>query len=237
MSAQAKSLGLKINFIDAIDGQDLKETELDHYNREWRQKLGHPLKINEIACSMSHQKALRRFLQSGHEFAVVLEDDVTIQPDLFSTFEACANISGWDVLHLGIQYQYKGRYNLQESPEGLNIFVPCKVTRGAIGFAYSRKGAEKVLLLNETIHYPFDKQMALSYKSGIRHLAVLPAPIEAIHGESTIGDDRWNREQLTQRQSLYNKIFSRVVLISHSFGIRLNQFNNYRFFRRHLRNK
>ena len=101
---------------------------------------------------MSHQKALRRFLQSDHEFAVVLEDDVTIQPDLFSTFEACANIPGWDVLNLGIQYQYKGRYNLKESPEDLNIFIPCKVTRGAHGFAYSRKGAEKVLLLNETIH-------------------------------------------------------------------------------------
>ena len=237
MIDQAKRLGLEINFVDAIDGQELNEDTLDNYNHEWRVKLGHPLKINEVACSMSHQKALKSFLESEYDYAIVLEDDVTLSPNILSVFDACEKVPQWDVLHLGIQYNYKGRYNMRSVSDEYNVFVPCKVTRGAIGFAYSRQGAEKVLSLNETIHYPFDKQMALSYKCGIRHLAVLPAPIQAIHGESTIGDDRWSPEQLNQSKSLYNKIFSRLVLISHSFGIRLNQFNNYRAFKRALKDR
>jgi len=231
MMSQAELLGLEINFVDAIDGQNLKEDTVVQYNSDWRRKLGHPLKINEIGCCLSHQKALRTFLKSNYDFAIILEDDVILAPNLLTVFEACKKIPEWDVLHLGIQYDYKGRYTLRTVLDHYNIFVPRKVTRGAYGLAYSRAGAKKTLKMNEMIHYAFDKQMALSYKNGIRHLAILPAPIQALDGESDIGDDRLNRQELNQRKNLYNKVISR-----HSVGIRLNQFNNYWFFKRHLKN-
>ena len=235
MISQAELLGLELNFVDAIDGQNLTEETVVQYNSEWRRKLGHPLTINEIGCCLSHHKALKTFLESDFDFAIILEDDVTLSPNLLTVFEVCKQIPKWDVLHLGIQYDYKGRYSLRTVLDHYNIFVPCKVTRGAYGLAYSREGAKKTLKMNEMIHYAFDKQMALSYKNGIRHLAILPAPIKALDGESDIGDDRLNRKELNQRKNLYNKLISRFVRISHSFGIRLNQFDNYRFFKRQLK--
>ncbi len=235
MVSQAELLGLDITFVDAIDGQNLKDETIFEYNSDWRRKLGHPLKINEIGCSLSHKKALNTFLESEHDFAIILEDDVTLAPNLLTVFDACKKIPGWDVLNLGIAYDYDGLYNLRTALDNYTVFVPCKVTRGAYGFAYSRKGAKKILTMNKMIHYAFDKQMALSYKNDIRHLAILPAPIKALDGESDIGDDRLNREELNQRKNLYNKIISRIVRISHSFGIRLNQFNNYWFFKRQLK--
>jgi len=223
MMAQAELLSLKVNFVDAIDGQKLTEETIGQYNFDWRKKLGHPLKINEIGCSLSHQKALKTFLKSKYD------------PNILTVLNACKTIPHWDVLNLGIEYNYKGRYNLGTILGNYNIFVPRKVTRGAHGFAYSREGAIKTLSMNKMINYPIDKQMALSYKSGIRHLAILPALIKPIHGASDIGDDRWSREQLRRRKNLYNKLISRFVRISHSFGIRLNQFNTYRFFNRQLK--
>ena len=234
MTVQAEKLGLNIDFIEAIDGQNLNEDALENYNYDLRRRLGHFLKVNEVACSMSHQKALRTFLNSQYDFAIILEDDVKIESNLISVFEACAQIPSWDVLHLGIQYGHDGKYSLGEVLEGYNIFVPRKVTRGGIGLAYSRQGAEKILSLNETIHYQFDKQMALSYKSKIRHLAILPAPISVLDSPSTIGDDRLNRNQIRKKQSLYNKVYSKIVRISHSYGIRVNQFSTYRYFKERL---
>ena len=70
MSSQLETLGLAFERIDAVDGQVLD--------------LGigtSRITPGEYACALSHRRAWERFLASGEQFCLVLEDDALIAPE------------------------------------------------------------------------------------------------------------------------------------------------------------
>lgn len=80
MSDILNQTDLKWSFLDAVSGADVG---LDHpsYDRTQRLKTpGYDMKVNEIACFMSHRKAWAECVQHN-EPVLVLEDDVQISAD------------------------------------------------------------------------------------------------------------------------------------------------------------
>ena len=87
MSAQMDRLGIEATRIPAVDARLLAAQE------EWEQGTnGNPqgcnLNLGEVACAYSHRKALRAFLDTDRQAALILEDDVELAPDTPSLLEA-----------------------------------------------------------------------------------------------------------------------------------------------------
>ena len=75
-------LGLPVERISAIDGNLLSEEEIQKVcDQEKFKKYFKMLpEKGTIGCSLSHEKALRTFLESEYEFALIFEDDVEFDP-------------------------------------------------------------------------------------------------------------------------------------------------------------
>lgn len=65
-----------MTLIEAVDGRLLNAQDYFRFVSSAMQNHGRILAPAEVGCSLSHIKALERFLESGAERAVVLEDDV-----------------------------------------------------------------------------------------------------------------------------------------------------------------
>lgn len=82
MEKQLKALQLSYEIIDATDGSALSEAELETlYDKEASlQHLTQPITRNEIACADSHLRIYERIVNQKIPYALILEDDVTLDP-------------------------------------------------------------------------------------------------------------------------------------------------------------
>ena len=110
VSEELKNQGIEFEIIYGIDGHDLTSNKISQvYSRkkeaDFREKYASPkrLKINEIACSLSHCKLYKLILENNYDTCLILEDDVKILPsdhkELLYALEELPE--KWDLLYLG----------------------------------------------------------------------------------------------------------------------------------------
>ena len=97
---------LQFSFIDGIDGEQLNKEKLKHVYDAKKSRLRYDLTKSEVACSLSHIKALKTFLKDHKkDYALILEDDIEISN--FDTLKNAINYmppkEAWDLLYLGYQ--------------------------------------------------------------------------------------------------------------------------------------
>ena len=113
---------LQFSFIEGVDGEQLdKEKSRQFFDEDKsRARLGYDVTKNEIACSLSHIKALKIFLEDEkQDYALFLEDDISISN--FESLEAAVKLmpkpNEWNLLYLGYQ-----QMNIKMP---LNIYLKC----------------------------------------------------------------------------------------------------------------
>ena len=77
---------LDVEFIKAIDGRVLSEEERSsRFDFKKSKKLyGRKLNAGEVGCALSHRMVYQRLLDDGLDYALVLEDDISIKRDFNS---------------------------------------------------------------------------------------------------------------------------------------------------------
>ena len=75
---------LDIEFVDAIDGRILRDNELNRLFdcKVSYKKYGRKLNKGEIGCSLSHIKCFEKLAESDDNYALILEDDISIINDI-----------------------------------------------------------------------------------------------------------------------------------------------------------
>lgn len=99
---------LQFSFIEGEDGEQLDPGKLKQVfdANKSRARLGHDVTKNEIACSLSHIKALKTFLEDDkQDYAIFLEDDISISniESLETSVKLMPKPKEWDLLYLGYQ--------------------------------------------------------------------------------------------------------------------------------------
>lgn len=87
--------------IEGVDGRKLQEHE---FRRHVTPTCSRFCTRSIIGCAMSHLHVWQTFIDSAHEYAVILEDDAQIQTNdlLGAVSDAIAHVpSDWEVLYLG----------------------------------------------------------------------------------------------------------------------------------------
>jgi GR25 family glycosyltransferase involved in LPS biosynthesis len=154
-----------LNRIEAIDGLQFSTGEVDSYNRyKWnpvilkkliqKKILNNPhnryynLMPTELGCNLSHLKAIKTFLLTKEEYAIIIEDDVEPVGDLFSIQIP----DDADFFYLVGPEHPGNRIQLYSDNQ-------VKWARTLMGYILSRKAGESILKALKTHYYQTDWQI------------------------------------------------------------------------------
>ena len=181
--AQLEPLGIPFERFDATDGRLLTAEERDRYYSTSlnRRTYHHPLSLGEIACYLSHLRACARILELGLEHAVILEDDIVLDPGFKPALALLAQLPRpWDVVKLGA---VSPKPILKYQP--LAGFALCHYSKTPIsGFAQaiSSEGARKILRAREQFGRPYDVDLQHVWENGLKIAGLEPFPVRIRDG-------------------------------------------------------
>lgn len=159
---QAQRLGVNMEIVEAVSGKDITPEERERYDLAERRRYFYTdLTDNEIACVLSHRKALKRFLESDADYAVIVEDDAELAPHFNEGVrELTEHLRGWQVAKLFTDdgKLYPLLPHCDQAP--VQPVFPKKILWMAIGYMYTREGARALYEGTERFCQPADVLIA-----------------------------------------------------------------------------
>lgn len=160
---QAQAFGLPLERIEAIRGRDLQPQDyakLGYQAKQRQREMPVALTPNEHGCVQSHLKALRTFMASGADYAVVLEDDFVLERHFKEGIGwLTQKTSGWEVCKLFSTSKQKPYPHTAFPGIKFKLAHPTKITCASTAFLYTRQGAGLVLESFKGYELPFDTQL------------------------------------------------------------------------------
>lgn len=150
------SMNIRItNLFDAILGINLDKDTLI------KQKIitnDCNLKINEIACALSHLSVIRKFYNTSNnsDTLFVFEDDIEYNPDYYNKLsEIMRNVpKDWEYLQFG--HCWNNCLTMKKVPDTKYLFISSNPLCGH-SYAITKQGAKKILDNTKLIgNYPMD---------------------------------------------------------------------------------
>ena len=179
-----------------------------------------PLAPGEIGCFVSHIWAWRKIVEEGLPGALILEDDVEIDADVFAG--ALAFAERQLETHGYIQFQVRAvpeDADVLAEADGFKLVQPKIAPRRTSAQLVSRAAAERLLTLNETIDRPVDGMLQLSWEIGFPMVCVVPSGVRDLTeetGGSTVSRGRGLRAAALAevKRALYR---ARIKKLSEAF--------------------
>lgn len=107
VSTQLNTLDLPFVRIQAIVGKDLTQTEQLLFDKErFIIEYKKPVTLGEIGCAMSHRLIWQYMLDNDIEYALILEDDIDISPELVDFLNEPRHYQAFDFLNLSSNVPY-----------------------------------------------------------------------------------------------------------------------------------
>jgi glycosyl transferase family 25 len=195
----------------------------DPWRRRWI--TGYPLTDNEIACYISHLRAMRHLLaDAADQMLTVLEDDVLISPDLpavLQAIETCGKSFDFIDLHRNLKHN--------------EIFAQCHgllpgYALGRVGYTHmrtlgyvvSRHGAEAFLTRTRLFVHAIDKSLHRYWANGLDIYGLerpVIVPDEVI--PSSIDETRERRTAFADARALHWQVARRLTRAADSIAKRL----------------
>lgn len=190
IESRLRAFGIGFSFIDGIPGHALSRDMIANVSDPERslRRMGRLLTPNEIGCALSHRQAYRHIIESGHEAAVILEDDAIPGEQLLDLIRQWQSIPATiDLLSLfkgsGIIVR-QGAFTLGST----RLARAASTIEYACGYFIRRTTAMKLYSVTKKISsvadWPFDLRDLRHYVTEpdlVRHDFALP---------SEIGEDR-----------------------------------------------
>ncbi len=217
MLETAATRGIDLHFIDATEGSAIavENAATLGYDRQTRLSAFADMKKNEIACLLSHKRALQAFLAGPQAFAVVLEDDAALADDFSSAIESLTRkVMHWDIIKLECRRPNPKGLTIAPVDDSRQIYIPLD-SEGTTGLLYNRAGAEKTLASLSAFSQAFDTHLGFAWKYDLRIASVFPSLVwERRDDVSSIGTRqrehggkswraRWLRIQHSLRKRLH----------------------------------
>lgn len=158
MEARFNRLGLVAERVEALTPAAITEEQKARFGNF---KAYRWLTEGELACSLSHQAAMRQFLATGSRFAAIFEDDVILSASLGKLLD------DFERHHLGVDLLRieadNVRLRLAPQPEhvfpGFAVFKLHASVAGSAGYIISRNGAQRISASEDILRNPADEAM------------------------------------------------------------------------------
>lgn len=215
---QLRAAGVEFTRVPAFDGRGLDVSQVADYDAPRAMRyVGRPLRGAEIGCYYSHLDCARRFLESGADHALVLEDDMQLAPGTVQTLSEmlhwlAQNRMEWDIINIGAPGL---KYTSPLTTIAAHTLVRAHYfPQTTTGLVWSREGAQAFVTGHHKIFLSLD-QFLREWQSQVdRGLSVTPPLVTTTGAESDI-DGGGNRRRggrspfyglIKQRRLLRNKL-------------------------------
>lgn len=110
---QLSALSLTAERLSAINGGDLDEQETSFINREnFLLNTKRHISNGEIGCALSHRLIWQKMLDNDLDYALILEDDVVLAPQLLDILNNPEFYEQFDFLNLSSNFPYSPDINI-----------------------------------------------------------------------------------------------------------------------------
>ena len=219
ISRSFKRLGIPFEFIDAIDGATLSDTDIRNaVTSGYSRSLGFKIPPGYIACSLSHRLALQTIIEREIDVGIVFEDDTDLSDDFAERVgTALAVPCKWDVLKLCsvLHDRAKGKI-LARAQFGKIVRLPIP-SYLANAYAISNIGAQKLLPAIFPVRELLDICFQTPWRTGIDVCELLPYPAHPADMPSTV-----ERSSLLERKGVIRTLRRLPGRIDRSIGRRLH---------------
>ena len=176
MVAQLGRMDLPWTLFDAIDGRARQAELAGSLDREtFERNMGRPVMWGEIGCFISHIEVWKAFLESPHQVALILEDDVIFHDDFIPALDlALAHKDRWDMLKLN---KIRAKQPIRQGtigPYALNAYAGPATGMGA--YLIDRPTVQKMLDHLLPITMPIDYETNRFFRYDFRLFGLEPFP-------------------------------------------------------------
>lgn len=214
----SKATPYKTEVLDAVEGATLSDAErAEVYSGTMIHSPKYPFKLNsgEIGCFLSHRAAWQKIVDDGLSAALILEDDLQIDHEVFASSLKLAEA------HVGnhgyIQFQVrpiKGAFRVLVKSGDRKLVAPMVTPLRTSAQLVSAKSAAHLLQITADFDRPIDTFLQMHWITGIPLVCVLPSGVSdrtAQTGGSTISNKVPLRQKL--RREVKRALYRRAVRI------------------------
>lgn len=217
-TGQLNSAGVDFERISAVDGKNL-EKELIHKvfdDKMAKKRYHYDLTLGEIGCYLSHVKCWKKIIDDGLDFAVILEDDLLLEPNFKDVIESVSNIEAeWHYLKLSCPFKRRPYTEAQSIKTTKNNSVSLvdykKPPTGTVAQVVSHEGAMRLLKNRPPFFRPVDVDLQWSWELNIKVQGLIPyvanvsgepSEIQKISARKTVKKRPFNKIKETVRFKL-----------------------------------
>ncbi len=176
VTAAFAEIGVRFEFIDAVDGAHLSDDERARYSR--RRALfhvGRGLTVGEVGVALSHLHAYQRMVDERVPEAVIFEDDARVSSDFLALVDSAPYPSDWEVVNFMPLFG-RGRAT-PVGPQLLDRYHLCTYDANPFGagcYLLRLDAAERLLRVGYPVGMPADDLIFRPRPAGLRTYGVEP---------------------------------------------------------------
>lgn len=189
LSQRAEAAGVQLTRIDAVDGRALEAEKWDHFDaRGFRLWHGRRPLAAEYGCYMSHIKALRHVADNQMDFALILEDDATFEPDFLERLEAIRHSGHASGVVKLFNHRLSGFVRKGNTSAGDNMGACIHGPLGsAMAYTVTAQAALKLQTALLPMFLPYDIALERGWAHGVKVLTTAKPLARPQPQKSTIG--------------------------------------------------
>ena len=176
----AEAVGIRRNTASYVDGADLDQSQKNFYVRSiFLPRYPFRLRDTEIAVFLSHRACWKKILDLKLDSALIFEDDVIVDRDVFlPNFELSTNCAlDGDYVRFPVKRQEKPRCMIAKHGDK-EVFVPKTVGLGCQAQLVTSGAAKLLLESTDRFDRPVDTFIQMTWAHGARVLTVNRAGVK-----------------------------------------------------------
>ena len=187
MAGALDALGLAAEFVPAVEGRALSAADRAAYDpaRALRH-CGAEMLPNELGCYLSHYRLYQRIVAEGLPAAVVMEDDLRLEPSLPAVLDDLLALPAQDwlmvrltALRTNVLAPRRARevgVKVADLPHGGALYRLRTHTLGSGAYLIKQAAAARLLDYGRRIYLPLDNMLDRYWENGIAPHVVRPFP-------------------------------------------------------------
>lgn len=183
MKHQFSRVGMSFTRIEGLLAQNIND-EIYHENVDVernRRDYFHNLSTRDVAVYLNHRRAWRELINSGADYAVVLEDDVVLVDGFNQLPRRINDIQvPWNMIKLAEPYR-RQRSSVQARVGAATVIRYEVVPRSCCAYVIKREAAAKLLERTENFYRPLDVDMQWWWEFGLNVIGMKPYPVKLSH--------------------------------------------------------
>lgn len=174
MNRETAAAGVAAERVPAVIGRNLSFPIPEFSELSYKLLHGRRMKHGEVGCYLSHVECARRFLATDADLCLILEDDVTFEPDFLETIDAAAKSgSSWDILRLTTVSSGR-KFPFRKLTERRQLAIALTREKGSGAYMINRKAARWIVKDLVPMRLAYDIAFDLEYLSGLKGAFVSP---------------------------------------------------------------